>query len=180
MEPPPPRLPATHHHHYRLSPPAHSSTHHLNHSSQTLHRSSQSLHHSTPNIHENKSVNHDSPSHASVSTICPRHGNNSIRNGSTEKKIVEQQQPSTVTKPKERDTKEIMKKRRERAICIVSSPTFEPSLWISLFSFLINMFFQDRVSRIVFPSTFVLLNITYWLAFSDIFISISDEDTYGH
>ena len=31
---------------------------------------------------------------------------------------------------------------------------------------------QDRISRIVFPSTFVLLNITYWLAFSDIFMSI--------
>ena len=122
MEPPPPRLPATHHHHYRLSPPAHPTAYHLNHSSQTLHRSSQSLHHSTPNIHENKGVKHDSPIHAPVSTICPRHGNNSLRNGTTEKKAlgVEQPKTSTTTKPKERDTKEIMKKRRERAICIAS------------------------------------------------------------
>ena len=35
---------------------------------------------------------------------------------------------------------------------------------------------QDRISRIVFPSTFVLLNITYWLAFSDIFMSIRSSD----
>jgi len=48
-----------------------------------------------------------------------------------------------------KDAKEIMKKRRERAICI------------------------DRVSRVLFPSTFVLLNIIYWLVFSDIIASLS-------
>jgi hypothetical protein len=32
---------------------------------------------------------------------------------------------------------------------------------------------QDRVSRIVFPCTFILLNITYWLAFSDILQRLS-------
>jgi len=47
-----------------------------------------------------------------------------------------------------KDAKEIMKKRRERAICI------------------------DRVSRVLFPSTFVLLNIIYWLVFSDILASV--------
>ena len=44
---------------------------------------------------------------------------------------------------KKQDPKEIMKKRRERAICI------------------------DRVSRVIFPSTFILLNIIYWLVFND-------------
>jgi len=48
-----------------------------------------------------------------------------------------------------KDSKEIMKKRRERAICI------------------------DRVSRVLFPSTFVLLNIIYWLVFSDILSSLN-------
>jgi len=47
-----------------------------------------------------------------------------------------------------KDSKEIMKKRRERAICI------------------------DRVSRVLFPSTFILLNIIYWLVFSDILDSL--------
>ena len=61
---------------------------------------------------------------------------------------------------KKRDPKEIMKKRRERAICI------------------------DRVSRVIFPSTFILLNIIYWLVFSEILDAIklhtvgSDEE--GH
>ena len=117
MEQSPPRLPAPHQHHYCLSPPAHPTTHHLNHNSQTLHHRSPSLHHSSPNIHDSKGVNHDSPVHAPVSTICPRHGNNYNRNGITEKKIVEHKQPSAT---KQKDTKEIMKKRRERAICIVS------------------------------------------------------------
>ena len=61
---------------------------------------------------------------------------------------------------KKQDPKEIMKKRRERAICI------------------------DRVSRVIFPSTFILLNIIYWLVFSEILDAIklhtvgADED--GH
>jgi hypothetical protein len=50
--------------------------------------------------------------------------------------------------PKRPDAKEIMKKRRERAICI------------------------DRVSRVIFPSTFILLNIIYWLVFSEILDAI--------
>jgi len=49
---------------------------------------------------------------------------------------------------KKLDAKEIMKKRRERAICI------------------------DRVSRVIFPSTFILLNIIYWLVFSEILDTI--------
>ena len=66
---------------------------------------------------------------------------------------------------KKNDPKEIMKKRRERAICI------------------------DRVSRVIFPSTFILLNIIYWLVFSEILEAIQyttgidmgharDEDDY--
>ena len=122
MEPPPPRPTSNHHHHYHLSSSAHPTTYNLNHTSQTLHRSSQSLHHSTPNIHENQGVHHESPIHPPVSTICPRHGNNTTRNGSSKKKILGMDPPATLksTKPKEKDTKEIMKKRRERAICIVS------------------------------------------------------------
>ena len=61
---------------------------------------------------------------------------------------------------KKQDPKEIMKKRRERAICI------------------------DRVSRVIFPSTFILLNIIYWLVFSEILDAIrlhtigGDEDEH--
>ena len=33
-------------------------------------------------------------------------------------------------------------------------------------------YFQDRVSRVLFPSTFILLNIIYWLVFSDILDSL--------
>ena len=36
-----------------------------------------------------------------------------------------------------------MKRRRERAICL------------------------DKVSRVMFPSTFILLNVIYWLVFND-------------
>ena len=57
--------------------------------------------------------------------------------------------PGPKGKPnKKNDPKEIMKKRRERAICI------------------------DRVSRVIFPSTFILLNIIYWLVFSEILEAI--------
>lgn len=52
---------------------------------------------------------------------------------------------------KKQDPKEIMKKRRERAICI------------------------DRVSRVIFPSTFILLNIIYWLVFSEILDAIKQS-----
>nr|XP_040579804.1 glycine receptor subunit alpha-4-like [Lepeophtheirus salmonis] len=51
-----------------------------------------------------------------------------------------------------RDPKEIMKKRRERAICI------------------------DRVSRVIFPSTFILLNIVYWLIFSEILDTLKEKE----
>ena len=54
---------------------------------------------------------------------------------------------------KKHDPKEIMKKRRERAICI------------------------DRVSRVIFPSTFILLNIIYWLIFSEIMDAIRQSVT---
>ena len=61
---------------------------------------------------------------------------------------------------KKQDPKEIMKKRRERAICI------------------------DRVSRVIFPSTFILLNIIYWLIFSEILnaikYSVGAEEDKGH
>lgn len=49
---------------------------------------------------------------------------------------------------KKNDPKDIMKKRRERAICL------------------------DRVARVIFPSTFILLNIIYWLVFSEILEAI--------
>ena len=42
-------------------------------------------------------------------------------------------------------------------------------------------YFQDRVSRVLFPSTFILLNIIYWLVFSDILDSLhssSDLSSY--
>ena len=61
---------------------------------------------------------------------------------------------------KKQDPKEIMKKRRERAICI------------------------DRVSRVIFPSTFILLNIIYWLVFSEILdaikYSVGGDEDKGH
>ena len=61
---------------------------------------------------------------------------------------------------KKQDPKEIMKKRRERAICI------------------------DRVSRVLFPSTFILLNIIYWLIFSEILdaimYSVGGDEDKGH
>ena len=61
---------------------------------------------------------------------------------------------------KKQDPKEIMKKRRERAICI------------------------DRVSRVIFPSTFILLNIIYWLIFSEILnaikYSVGGDEDKGH
>ena len=50
-----------------------------------------------------------------------------------------------------KEPKEIMKKRRERAICI------------------------DRVSRVIFPSTFILLNIIYWLVFSEFMAAIKSS-----
>jgi hypothetical protein len=56
--------------------------------------------------------------------------------------------PTGLGLAKKVDAKEIMKKRRERAICI------------------------DRVSRVIFPSTFILLNIVYWLVFSEILDAI--------
>ena len=56
---------------------------------------------------------------------------------------------------KKQDPKEIMKKRRERAICI------------------------DRVSRVIFPSTFILLNIIYWLVFSEILEAIQTTTGIG-
>lgn len=70
--------------------------------------------------------------------------------------------PGGPSSTKKHDPKEIMKKRRERAICI------------------------DRVSRVIFPSTFILLNIIYWLVFSEILDAIrysvggggGDDDHY--
>lgn len=57
-----------------------------------------------------------------------------------------------------KDPKEIMKKRRERAICI------------------------DQVSRVIFPSTFIILNIIYWLVFSEFMAAIksSTKDAVGY
>lgn len=57
---------------------------------------------------------------------------------------------STGSKSK-KEPKEVMKKRRERAICI------------------------DRVSRVIFPSTFILLNIIYWLVFSEFMAAIKSS-----
>ena len=138
-----------------------------------------------------------------------------------------------------KDSKEIMKKRRERAICIVSirrsqadlvwpvaikqSPTnwlLMSSVWrkviiynwwmetflsiyipffqfycsvkpnfmkINVYDWNMNIisikqfYFQDRVSRVLFPSTFILLNIIYWLVFSDILDSLhSQSDLQTH
>ena len=70
-------------------------------------------HHSAPNIHENMTP----PSHPPPpSPKCPRHGNN-------EQKFLEKTMAGlgrSPNKPKMKDTKEIMKKRRERAICVVT------------------------------------------------------------
>ena len=57
---------------------------------------------------------------------------------------------------KKKEPKEIMKKRRERAICI------------------------DRVSRVIFPSTFILLNIIYWIMFSEILSAIQSSSGGEH
>ena len=44
-----------------------------------------------------------------------------------------------------------------------------------------QFYFQDRVSRVLFPSTFILLNIIYWLVFSDILDSLhSQSDLQTH
>ena len=122
-------------------------------------------HHSAPNIHENVAPSPHPPHPPPQLNKCPRHHTTTDH----DKKIMETSlsafTKTSSSKPKIKDTKEIMKKRRERAICVVSDE--------NCFSNMFNMFYvQDRISRIVFPSTFVLLNIAYWLAFSDIFISI--------
>ena len=92
-----------HHHHYHLSPSSHPPTYH--HSPQTL--------------------THDTLNQTTVppelSTVCPKHGNTSIRRENPIKRMLGVEKPVLPSnKPKEKDTKEIMKKRRERAICIVS------------------------------------------------------------
>jgi len=109
--------------------------------------------------HSSQSNLHNAPdSQPGVSSLCPKHGSGigantpQLRNGT--KAAADDAAAPKGGKAKEGggvDTKEIMKRRRERAICI------------------------DRVSRIVFPCTFVLLNIMYWLAFSDILISITES-----
>ena len=71
-------------------------------------------------MHENQTIRQEPPYLAPVSTLCPKHGNASVRNENPLKKMLGVEKPSDSTaKPKVKDTKEIMKKRRERAICIV-------------------------------------------------------------
>merc|ERR1712038_1932715 len=79
--------------------------------------------------------------------LCPKHSAfiGAMGNGTK----VNQGQNSASKRKKE--PKEIMKKRRERAICI------------------------DRVSRVIFPSTFILLNIIYWLVFSEFMAAIKSS-----
>ena len=100
-------------------------------------------HHSAPNIHENfnsiptpqpPQPTHDPPN-LPVMPKCPRHGLSEKGSVSTNN-----HNPTSISlsnkngsKPKVKDTKEIMKKRRERAICVVSISPF--SILRSLFIF---------------------------------------------
>ena len=68
---------------------------------------------------------HYPPSHETgyphhLSTVCPKHGNASIKNDGHRKMLSVEKPVEPPPASKEKDTKEIMKKRRERAICIVS------------------------------------------------------------
>lgn len=90
--------------------------------------------------------------------VCPRHSQNNQDSRGQDISNFRQllgleNWQGVLNKPKMKDSKEIMKRKREKAICI------------------------DRVSRVLFPSTFVLLNIIYWLVFSDIIVSIDTNST---
>lgn len=109
-----------------------------------------------PDVAQKSKLDQNNSEVFSEPATCPRHSNNleskigEISNFrhllGLENNLNAQHKPRTA-----KDSKEIMKKRRERAICI------------------------DRVSRVLFPSTFVLLNIIYWLVFSDILESIHGD-----
>ena len=121
------------------------------------------------------------PSNNATADHCPKHGGNGKSDGVIidnigNNKETSLDQPSSINPApsgnnapgpnggggsggKKQDPKEIMKKRREKAICI------------------------DRVSRVIFPSTFILLNIIYWLVFSEILDAIKrtvGSDDGGH
>ena len=104
----------SHQHHSNL-PPA--STH--NYHQHTPSSSHPPSYHQTAH-HNNHPTRQDSPYLPKVSTVCPKHGNTAYQNGNPLKKMVAVEKPAEPPeKPKDKDTKEIMKKRRERAICIV-------------------------------------------------------------
>jgi hypothetical protein len=94
---------------------------------------------------------------------CPKHANalTSATKSPAAGNNVHENKPAGVAMTanssggKKKEPKEIMKKRRERAICI------------------------DRVSRVIFPSTFILLNIIYWLVFSEILSAIKFSTVGG-
>ena len=83
----------------------------------------QTHHHSAPNIHENFSPVHPPhPAHPppplpATATKCPRHGILDKRLETSASALSSKALPA---RGRVKDTKEIMKKRRERAICVVS------------------------------------------------------------
>ena len=103
----------------REQPPPGGPVHHPYHSAVAY---DQVHHHSAPNIHENFSPVHPPhPSHPppplpSSSAKCPRHG-------TQDKKVAVEATLRSPVRSRVKDTKEIMKKRRERAICVVSLST---------------------------------------------------------
>lgn len=138
--PPPPAAPLGPHHHQ-------------------LHYHTQHGQHPGTGSHHSSHSNLQTTELQAGASMCPKHGNHQasgpaavkqLKNGNGSRAQVD---TPAKAKPKEgaMDTKEVMKRRREKAICI------------------------DRVSRILFPCTFVLLNIMYWLAFSDILESINES-----
>ena len=94
------------------------------------------LHHSHgPHGHTAATLRHDSPSlpdSASAMACCPKHGNGSMVAKSKERNSLKQlltlENPLLTglnrEKKKKQDPKDVMKKRREKAICIVSYQYF--------------------------------------------------------
>ena len=121
LQPPNLHPPTNHSYHHHPSPASHPPSYH------------QTTHTHTPQ-HESHTARQDSPYLPKLSTVCPKHGNTSIRNGNPLKKMLAVEKPAAPpNKPKDKDTKEIMKKRRERAICIVRDNISHPSSVIFLF-----------------------------------------------
>ena len=110
-----------HHHHYGLGPPSPSRTTSLHHAPH-ISAYDQEHHHSAPNIHENFTPP-PVPAHPTHPPPplpkCPRHGGQEKKMVSSETSASVLPSSKSLSKPKVKDTKEIMKKRRERAICVV-------------------------------------------------------------